>query len=74
MKYRPDSFYTANKCKTLFGRTVAAIDSETKKSYWKTGKKFPMTGFFGCDGSRPFIPPMEGVDTVDAKFTFYVAG
>lgn len=70
MKYRPDNFYTANKCKTLFGRTAAAIDSETKEVILENGEKVPYDRLLVATGSRPFIPPMEGIDTVDAKFTF----
>ena len=70
MKYRPDNFYTANNCKTLFGRTAAAIDSETKEVILENGEKVPYDRLLVATGSRPFIPPMEGIDTVDAKFTF----
>lgn len=70
MKYRPDSFYSDNKVKTLLGRTVTSIDSE-KRTVTVDGKdKIKYDKLLVATGSRPFVPPMDGLENVKNKFSF----
>lgn len=70
MKYRPDSFYKDNDCTLLAGKTVTSIDPKGKTVLLDDGEKIPYDKLLVATGSRPFIPPIEGLDTVTQKFTF----
>lgn len=68
MKYRGDSFYKDNGCRVIYGkkavkisRTSVTLDDETVLK----GDKILV-----ATGSRPFVPPIAGLDTVEKKFGF----
>ncbi len=68
MKYRPDTFYGENGCKLVYGK-VTGIDKETKTV--TVGKKqIPYDELLIATGSSPFVPKMNGLETVKNKFTF----
>lgn len=70
MKYRPDSFYKDNGCTLLAGKTVVSIDSKGKKVVLNDGKEIAYDKLLVATGSRPFVPPIEGLDKVKEKYTF----
>lgn len=70
MKYRPDGFYEQNRCRTMLGKRAAAIDAKAKTVALESGETIPYDKLLIATGSRPFVPPMEGIDTVPSKFTF----
>ena len=70
MKYRPDSFYEENHVTAKLGETVTKLDPEKKTVTLKSGEEIPYEKLLVATGSTPFVPPMEGLDTVPEKFTF----
>jgi NAD(P)H-nitrite reductase large subunit len=58
MKYRPESFYEENNVKLVLNKHIDNIDDV------KADKILIATG------SRPFLPPMNGYETVAKKFSF----
>ena len=70
MKYRPDSFYDDNKVDTLFGVKATALHPEEHTLELDNGETVTYGKLLLATGSRPFIPPMEGLDQVEKKFTF----
>lgn len=66
---RPADFYEKNGCKTITGE-AAAIDKENKTVTLKSGEAIPYDRLCICTGSSPFVPPMQGLESVDQKFTF----
>ena len=70
MKYRPDSFYDDNKVDTLFGVKATALHPEEHTLELDNGETVTYGKLLLTTGSRPFIPPMEGLDQVEKKFTF----
>ena len=70
MKYRPDDFYERNGCTALLGQTVDRIDPKTKQVHLKDGTQVAYDRLLVATGSRPFIPPMQGLDTVPKQHTF----
>lgn len=70
MKYRPDDFYTRNKVTFLPGKTAEAIRPEQKTVLLDDGRELPYDRLLCATGSVPFVPPMDGLDTVEQKFTF----
>ncbi|MDR3210196.1 MAG: FAD-dependent oxidoreductase [Oscillospiraceae bacterium] len=70
MKYRPDDFYERNGVTTLLGRRAVKLDPEGKCVELAGGERVPYDKLLVATGSSPFVPPMEGLDTVKNKFTF----
>ena len=68
MKYRGDSFYDDNKCKVIYGKRAVAIEKKQVKLDDKTA--LPFDELCVATGSRPFVPPFEGLEKVEKKFTF----
>ena len=69
MKYRGDSFYADNGCDLIYARAVS-LDPGKKRVALDTGEELTYDEVCVATGSRPFVPPIEGLDTVDRKFGF----
>lgn len=70
MKYRPDGFYDKNGCRVLYGRRAEAIDPGTKTVSLDDGSSLSYDSLCVATGSRPFVPPFEGLEKVKKKFSF----
>ena len=70
MHYRPESFYEDHKADVLYGRTVSAVDKDAKKVTLDNGDTLSYDALCCCTGSSPFVPPMQGLETVQNKFNF----
>ena len=70
MKYRGDGFYTENGCKVLYGKTAKSIDAVKKAVVLDNGEVIEYDELCVAAGSRPFVPPFEGLETVGQKFSF----
>lgn len=70
MKYRPDSFYKEMDCTVMMGKEAVRIDSAAKQVVLDSGEAVPYDKLLVATGSKPFVPPMEGLDAVKQKFTF----
>jgi len=70
MKYRPNSFYEDNGCKTVFGKTASGIDRESSTVLLDDRTIIPYDKLLVATGSSPFVPPMAGLETVQEKFSF----
>lgn len=70
MKYRADSFYDDNDCKTVFGKNVEKIDKDGKAVVLDDGTKIPYDKLLVATGSSPFVPPMKGLEAIEKRFSF----
>ena len=70
MNYRPDGLYDQNGCRVLYGRRATAIDPAAQTVKLDRGKALPYDELCIATGSRPFVPPFEGLETVQNKFSF----
>lgn len=70
MKYRSDSFYEDNKCQTILSKNVVDIDVDQKRVILDDETDVYYDKLMVATGSRPFVPPMNGLDNVVSKFTF----
>ena len=70
MKYRDDGFYACNNCTLLCDAAVTEIDAKTKQVVLAEGRRIPYDKLLVATGSSAFVPPLEGLDTVENKFSF----
>ncbi len=70
MDYRPKDFYEKQGVKTMLGRTAVKLDAVKKAVTLDDGSEVSYDKLLIATGSRPFIPPFEGLDTVSKKFSF----
>ncbi len=70
MNYRPADFYAKNGVDLMLGKTVTSIDPKEKYVNLDDGSKVSYDKLLVATGSRPFVPPMEGLDGVKNKFSF----
>ncbi len=70
LQYRPTDFYEVNHVTTMLGKKVVKIDSAVKSVALESGETVPYDKLCVCTGSRPFVPPMAGLDTVENKTSF----
>lgn len=70
MKYRPDDFYAKNGVKTMLGVRAESVDPQKREVLLSTGERVAYDRLLIAAGSRPFVPPMQGLDGVEKKFSF----
>jgi NAD(P)H-nitrite reductase large subunit len=70
MKYRPNDWYEKNAVETKLGVKATKIDAEKKVVETETGEKIPYDKLLVATGSRPFVPPMPGLERVKNKYSF----
>lgn len=70
MIYRPLDFYEKNNVDTLLGTKVVSVDSSAKNITLENSNKVDFDKLLIATGSKPFVPPMEGLDNVKDKFSF----
>ena len=68
--YRPASFYEENAVEVRLNTRAAAVDAENKRVLLADGSFVPYDKLLVATGSRPFIPPTAGYESVERKFTF----
>ena len=70
IKFRSDDFYQKNDCITLFGKTVISIDKDKKTVRFSDNEVLSYDKLLIATGSRAFVPPFKGIETIKNKFTF----
>ena len=70
MNYRSADFYEKMGCDVFYGKKVIRIDADSKKVVLDDGAELSYTEVCVATGSAPFVPPFEGLDTVEKKFSF----
>ncbi len=74
MKYRDDGFYKRMGCRFICGRSIIEVRPCEKKVVVDDGSVIPYDKLLTATGSVPFVPAIEGLDTVTDKFTFMSLG
>ena len=69
MKYRGDSFYEENGCRVIFGVRAIAADPVLKQVTLEDGTALPYDALCVAAGSRPFVPPFEGLEEIKNRFS-----
>ncbi|MGN0617675.1 MAG: NAD(P)/FAD-dependent oxidoreductase [Ruminiclostridium sp.] len=68
MLYRDKDFYKKNGVETKLGVRAAKIGKNSVTL--ENGEEIPFEKLMVATGSKPFVPPMEGYDSVKNSFTF----
>lgn len=74
MDYRPRGFYQKNGVKALLGERVVKLDAKKKQVVTEKGAVISYDKLLVATGSRPFVPPMEGLDGVKCRHFFMTYG
>ena len=69
MKYRDDNFYATHNCTLLYGKATK-IDEKAKQVILTNGEKISFDKLLVATGSSAFVPPFEGLETVEHQCTF----
>lgn len=70
MKYRSEDFYEKNQVRTFLGHRAEKVDSAAKTVTLDDGTVLPYDKLLLATGSKPFVPPMAGMEQVKNQFTF----
>lgn len=65
MDYRPDSFYEKNGVVVRYGVRAQAINAQEKTVSLDDGTQEKYDKLLVATGSRPLVPPAEGLDSVE---------
>ena len=70
MNYRAPDYYEKMGCEVLYGKKAAELLTDKKKVVLDDSTELPYDSVCVATGSSPFVPPFEGLDTVENKFSF----
>ncbi len=63
--YREPDFYEKNGVETILGKKVTKIEAEKKCVVLEDGLSVPYDKLMVATGSKPFVPPMKGLEKVN---------
>jgi len=70
LRYRPADFYEKNGVITRLGQTVSRINADAKTVSLESGETLSYDKLCICTGSRPFIPPVNGLEKIKNRTCF----
>jgi len=70
MLYRPADFYEKNGAALLAGKSAVKLDPAAHTVALDNGAELPYDRLLVSTGSRAFVPPIKGLDTVGGYHTF----
>ncbi len=70
MCYRPDEWFEQKHVTVISGVKAEKLDTKAKTIKLSNGDTLPYDSVLIATGSRPFVPPTQGYDTVENKHTF----
>lgn len=70
INYRNETFYEDMKCQVIYGQKAVHIHKDNQNIELDDKSIIPYSKLCIAAGSSPFVPPFEGLDTVEKKYTF----
>lgn len=70
MLYRPADFYEKNSAEVIFGDKAVSVDPKARTVVLESGKTVSYDELCVATGSKPFVPPFEGLEKVSKKHSF----
>ena len=67
---RPDSFFTRTGVTVKAGVLATTLDAGDRTVRLSTGERLAYDRLLAATGSRPFVPPIPGLETVERTFCF----
>lgn len=67
---RPDSFFTRNGVTVKAGVLATTLDAGDRTVRLSTGERLAYDRLLAATGSRSFVPPIPGLETVERTFCF----
>ena len=67
---RPDSFFTRTGVTVKAGVLATTLDAGDRTVRVSTGERLAYDRLLAATGSRPFVPPIPGLETVERTFCF----
>ena len=67
---RPDSFFTRNGVTVKAGVLATTLDAGDRTVRLSTGERLAYDRLLAATGSRPFVPPIPGLETGERTFCF----
>ena len=67
---RPDSFFTRNGVTVKAGVLATTLDAGDRTVRLSTGERLAYDRLLAATGSRPCVPPIPGLETVERTFCF----
>lgn len=67
---RPDSLFTRNGVTVKAGVLATTLDAGDRTVRLSTGERLAYDRLLAATGSRPFVPPILGLETVERTFCF----
>lgn len=68
--YRSPDFYEKNGVETMLGCRAVKIDTAAKSVVLSDGNSVPYDKLMVATGSKPFVPPMNGMEKIASCHTF----
>ncbi len=68
--YRSEDFYIKNQCDVLYNTSVRQILPDSRKVVLESGEEISYDALCAATGSTPFVPPIEGLESVLCKYSF----
>ena len=68
--YREPDFYEKNGVEAILGKRAIKIDATAKTVVLDDGSSLPYDKLMVATGSKPFVPPMNGMDKIASCHTF----
>ena len=69
MLYRAESFYSDQRAEVMYGIRATSLTAD-KTITLENGHTLQADAVCLATGSSPFVPPMEGIETVEKRFSF----
>lgn len=70
INYRSEDFYEKKNVTLRLGRRAEQLDASAKEITLDNGETIAYDRLLVATGSRPFVPPMEGLEQVEHRFSF----
>jgi len=70
LRYRPEDWYERSGVTPLLGRRAVSVDAGAGQVVLEDGGRLDYDRLCLATGSRPFVPPMEGLEIVERKTSF----
>jgi len=70
---RADDYFRAKRVETIWGKGAVALDAQARQVRLEDGQNLPYDKLLIATGSRPRIPPIQGIEEADVCYHWTLA-